>query len=149
MEAQKLAICLAILTSAGMQCLMASGTIIHIPSSVFSWYLALRTPVGIFARWHGCCSHTSSCSCLDIQYYIQEECYSLLTCRYVQAPLAYPRERKRRMNGGEDWLPFCIYYDGHLGERLSPCYWSDYYSFNERQPENTKLAPWVARFYSR
>ncbi|KAK1304562.1 hypothetical protein QJS10_CPB11g02381 [Acorus calamus] len=27
--------------------------------------------------------------------------------RYVQVPLAYPRERKRRMNGGEDWLPFC------------------------------------------
>ncbi|XXG60451.1 hypothetical protein AAC387_Pa04g2359 [Persea americana] len=69
--------------------------------------------------------------------------------RYVQAPLAYPRERKRRMNGGEDWLPFCIYYDGHLEERLSPCYWSDYYSYNKRQPENTKLAPWVARFYSR
>ncbi|XP_022955128.1 uncharacterized protein LOC111457188 isoform X2 [Cucurbita moschata] len=32
--------------------------------------------------------------------------------RYVQAPLAYPRERKRRMNGGEDWLPFCIYCNG-------------------------------------
>ncbi|KAF8036022.1 hypothetical protein BT93_C1903 [Corymbia citriodora subsp. variegata] len=68
--------------------------------------------------------------------------------RYVQAPLAYPRERKRRMNGGENWLPFCIYSDGEFAERLSPCYWSDYYSVNPRQPRNTELAPWVARFYS-
>ncbi|XP_073001687.1 uncharacterized protein [Typha latifolia] len=68
--------------------------------------------------------------------------------RYVQAPLAYPRERKRRMNGGEDWLPFCIYYKG-LTDRLSPAYWSDYYSKNKRDPDNTDLAPWVARFYTR
>ncbi|CAI9111656.1 OLC1v1011939C1 [Oldenlandia corymbosa var. corymbosa] len=69
--------------------------------------------------------------------------------RYVQAPLAYPRERKRRMNGGEDWLPFCIYHNGKLAPRLSPCYWSDYYDHNPRAPEFTELAPWVARFYSR
>ncbi|KAM5570206.1 acyl-carrier-protein phosphodiesterase PptH [Rosa sericea] len=68
--------------------------------------------------------------------------------RYVQAPLAYPRERKRRMNGGENWLPFCIYSNGKLSDRLSPCYWSDYYSSNPRTPHNTKLAPWVARFYN-
>lgn len=66
--------------------------------------------------------------------------------RYVQAPLAYPRERKRRMNGGEDWLPFCIYHKGFT-DRLSPSYWSDYYSINKRDPDNTDLAPWVARFY--
>lgn len=121
------------------------------PYTIFGFFLisSIRIPVGIFAWWDGYYTHTSSWIFLDIQYYIQEECYSLLTCRYVQAPLAYPRERKRRMNGGEDWLPFCIYYDGHLEERLSPCYWSDYYSYNKRQPENTKLAPWVARFYSR
>lgn len=69
--------------------------------------------------------------------------------RYVQAPLAYPRERKRRMNGGEDWLPFCIYYDSKFAERLSPCYWSDYYSQNARTPDITQLAPWVSRFYTR
>ncbi|KAH6758323.1 hypothetical protein C2S51_018558 [Perilla frutescens var. frutescens] len=69
--------------------------------------------------------------------------------RYVQAPLAYPRERKRRMNGGEDWLPFCIYSSGDFTERLSPCYWSDYYSVNPRTPDVTQLAPWVARFYSK
>nr|CDM80229.1 unnamed protein product [Triticum aestivum] len=33
-------------------------------------------------------------------------------CRYVQAPLAYPRERKRRINGGQGWLPFFVYCDG-------------------------------------
>ncbi|KAL3512964.1 hypothetical protein ACH5RR_025681 [Cinchona calisaya] len=69
--------------------------------------------------------------------------------RYVQAPLAYPRERKRRMNGGEDWLPFCIYHAGTFAERLSPCYWCDYYAKNPRTPDFTQLAPWVARFYSR
>ncbi|KAK6153291.1 hypothetical protein DH2020_012930 [Rehmannia glutinosa] len=68
---------------------------------------------------------------------------------YVQAPLAYPRERKRRMNGGEEWLPFCIYRGGNFAESLSPCYWSDYYSVNPRTPDNTQLAPWVARFYSK
>ncbi|XP_059647239.1 uncharacterized protein LOC132293683 isoform X2 [Cornus florida] len=67
--------------------------------------------------------------------------------RYVQAPLAYPRERKRRMNGGEDWLPFCIYSNGEFADRLSPCFWSDYYSANPRTPHITRLAPWVARFY--
>lgn len=68
-------------------------------------------------------------------------------CRYVQAPLAYPRERKRRMNGGEDWLPFCIYSDGQLTDPSSPCYWSDYYSANPRTPQVTQLAPWVDKYY--
>ncbi|TYG43184.1 hypothetical protein ES288_D12G317400v1 [Gossypium darwinii] len=68
--------------------------------------------------------------------------------RYVQAPLAYPRERKRRMNGGETWLPFCIYLDGEFGAKVMPCYWSDYYAINPRTPSNTELAPWVARFYN-
>ncbi|XP_031252600.1 uncharacterized protein LOC116110535 isoform X1 [Pistacia vera] len=67
--------------------------------------------------------------------------------RYVQAPLAYPRERNRRMNGGENWLPFRIYSDGKYADRLSPCYWSDYYASNPRAPHNTQLAPWVAKFY--
>ncbi|CAI0540748.1 unnamed protein product [Linum tenue] len=67
--------------------------------------------------------------------------------RYVQSPLAYPRERKRRMNGGESWLPFCIYADGEFTDQLSPCFWSDYYAANPRTPHDTQLAPWVARFY--
>ncbi|KMT03393.1 hypothetical protein BVRB_8g190810 [Beta vulgaris subsp. vulgaris] len=68
--------------------------------------------------------------------------------RYVQAPLAYPRERKRRMNGGEDWLPFCLYSDGRFTDRRQ-FYWSDYYSVNSRNPGNLELAPWVANFYRR
>ncbi|GLJ40749.1 hypothetical protein SUGI_0842560 [Cryptomeria japonica] len=71
--------------------------------------------------------------------------------RYIQAPLAYPRERKRRMNGGEDWLPFCIYdsENGGLYNELLPSYWSDYYRTQKRDPRNIELAPWVARFYKR
>lgn len=69
--------------------------------------------------------------------------------RYVQAPLAYPRERKRRMNGGENWLPFCLYADKKFTDKLNPCFWSDYYSVNPRTPHDTKLAPWVARFYKK
>lgn len=69
--------------------------------------------------------------------------------RYIQAPLAYPRERNRRMNGGENWLPFCIYCDGEFTNALSPCFWSDYYSANPRSPHITQLAPWVEKFYNR
>ncbi|KAM4106385.1 hypothetical protein ACJW30_04G058900 [Castanea mollissima] len=90
---------------------------------------------------------------LNVVKEIQGTCSQIITFshfvpRYVQAPLAYPRERKRRMNGGEDWLPFCIYSGGNFADRLSPCYWSDYYSANPRTPHNTELAPWVARFYN-
>ncbi|ONM05546.1 Ser/Thr protein phosphatase family [Zea mays] len=67
--------------------------------------------------------------------------------RYVQAPLAYPRERKRRMNG-EGWLPFCVYRDGFNPE-IYPALWSDYYNKNKREPENTQLAPWVASHYAK
>ncbi|KAK3156806.1 hypothetical protein QOZ80_2AG0112170 [Eleusine coracana subsp. coracana] len=68
--------------------------------------------------------------------------------RYVQAPLAYPRERKRRLNGGEGWLPFCVYRDGFNPE-IYPALWSDYYNKNKREPENTQLAPWVARHFAK
>ncbi|XP_062201297.1 uncharacterized protein LOC133903847 [Phragmites australis] len=68
--------------------------------------------------------------------------------RYIQAPLAYPRERKRRMNGGEGWLPFCVYRDGFNPE-IYPALWSDYYNKNKREPENTQLAPWVARHFAK
>lgn len=53
------------------------------------------------------------------------------------------------MNGGEDWLPFCIYSNSKLTESMSPCYWSDYYASNPRTPDVTELAPWVARFYGK
>ncbi|CAN1846316.1 [Acyl-carrier-protein] phosphodiesterase PptH, partial [Linum perenne] len=67
--------------------------------------------------------------------------------RYVQAPLAYPRERKRRMNRGDNWLPFCVYSDGEFSGKMAPCFWSDYYAANPRTPHDTQLAPWVSRFY--
>lgn len=68
--------------------------------------------------------------------------------RYTRAPLAYPRERKRRMNGGEDWLPFCIFSNGSFTER-GDFAWSDYYSVNPRDPDIQQLAPWVAKLYRR
>lgn len=85
---------------------------------------------------------------------IKNTCTQIITFshflpRYIQAPLAYPRERKRRMNGGEAWLPFCVYSGGKFADRLSPCYWSDYYAAHPRAPHVTELAPWVARFYNR
>ncbi|XP_024542337.1 uncharacterized protein LOC9648112 isoform X2 [Selaginella moellendorffii] len=68
--------------------------------------------------------------------------------RYLQAPLAYPRERRRRVYGGECWLPLCIYdSEGTLLPRPMPCYWSDYYRLNKRDPDNVVLAPWVADLY--
>ncbi|XP_021750261.1 uncharacterized protein LOC110715956 isoform X1 [Chenopodium quinoa] len=68
--------------------------------------------------------------------------------RYVQAPLAYPREQKRNMNGGLGWLPLNLYSDGRFTERQH-FYWSDYYSVNPRTPDNMELAPWVAALYKR
>ena len=72
---------------------------------------------------------------------------NFLRFRYIQAPLAYPRERKRRMNS-EGWLPFCVYRDGFNPE-IYPALWSDYYNKNKREPENTQLAPWVARHFAK
>ncbi|KAK4800745.1 hypothetical protein SAY86_021232 [Trapa natans] len=95
---------------------------------------------------HGAGGNISACHVFGHTHF----CWDVVLdgIRYVQAPLAYPRERKRRMNGGENWLPFRIYSNGRFAEKLSPCYWSDYYSVNPRDPLNTELAPWVARFYS-
>ncbi|KAK4742876.1 hypothetical protein SAY87_000877 [Trapa incisa] len=94
---------------------------------------------------HGAGGNISACHVFGHTHF----CWDVVLdgIRYVQAPLAYPRERKRRMNGGENWLPFRIYSNGRFAEKLSPCYWSDYYSVNPRDPLNTELAPWVARFY--
>jgi hypothetical protein len=52
------------------------------------------------------------------------------------------------MNGGEGWLPFCVYRDGFNPE-IYPALWSDYYNKNKREPENTQLAPWVARHFAK
>ncbi|KAM3256293.1 hypothetical protein ACQJBY_049030 [Aegilops geniculata] len=50
--------------------------------------------------------------------------YAVDNIRYVQAPLAYPRERNRRINGGQGWLLFFIYRDGFNPE-ICPAIWSE------------------------
>mmetsp|Transcript_4442 Transcript_4442/g.11534 ORF Transcript_4442/g.11534 Transcript_4442/m.11534 type:complete len:193 (-) Transcript_4442:22-600(-) len=53
--------------------------------------------------------------------------------RYIQWPLAYPQERKRRSNGGEGWAPFAIYDSSRGGmAQRRPTYWCNYYQTNDR-----------------
>ncbi|PIN24851.1 hypothetical protein CDL12_02432 [Handroanthus impetiginosus] len=114
----------------------------NLPKIIGSNYLETRV-----RAIHGAEGRSSACHVFGHTHF----CWDAILdgVRYVQAPLAYPRERKRRMNGGEDWLPFCIYSSGNFAQRLSPCYWSEYYSVNPRTPDITQLAPWVARFYTK
>ncbi|ERN10220.1 uncharacterized protein LOC18438392 [Amborella trichopoda] len=116
----------------------------NLPKVIGSDYLEarLRTLHGIHGSPHACHMFGHTHFCWDIW---------LQGIRYVQAPLAYPRERKRGMNGGAEWLPFCIFdsENGGLPPKLSECYWSDYYTSHKREPDNTQLAPWVAKYYSR
>lgn len=121
MAAQDLAMSSGIRTSAGMLLLMVSGTLMI-------------------------CSIPINFSCNIVLVHI-----ICLSYRYIQAPLAYPRERERRrkINGEENWLPLCMFNDGFMSDGSAPCYWSDYYSRNEREPENTELAPWVFRLYAK
>ncbi|KAL0385234.1 UNVERIFIED_CONTAM: hypothetical protein Sradi_2917700 [Sesamum radiatum] len=114
----------------------------NLPKIIGSKYLETR-----IRAIHGAEGRQSACHVFGHTHFCWDAILNGI--RYVQAPLAYPRERKRRMNGGEDWLPFCIYSSGNFAERVSPCYWSDYYSVNPRTPEVTQLAPWVSRFYTK
>lgn len=71
------------------------------------------------------------------------------TFRYIQAPLAYPKERQRGINGGENWLPLKLY-DSTEREFIRgpiPSSWAEYYRENLRDPSITTLAPWVANRY--
>ncbi|EIE23640.1 Metallo-dependent phosphatase, partial [Coccomyxa subellipsoidea C-169] len=64
--------------------------------------------------------------------------------RYVQWPLAYPQERKRRHDGGKGFKPLVIYDTAQ--NKLSPhqhTYWADFYQENRRDPSNIEPAPWV------
>ncbi|XP_011086924.1 uncharacterized protein LOC105168516 isoform X2 [Sesamum indicum] len=114
----------------------------NLPKIIGSKYLETR-----IRAIHGAEGRQSACHVFGHTHFCWDAILNGI--RYVQAPLAYPRERKRRMNGGEYWLPFCIYSSGNFAERVSPCYWSDYYSVNPRTPEVTQLAPWVSRFYTK
>lgn len=63
--------------------------------------------------------------------------------RYIQRPLAYPRER-RKHGSGEGWQPALVY-DTTSG--MSPqqhAYWSSYYECHSRTADNVTPAPWVS-----
>ncbi|KAB5516891.1 hypothetical protein DKX38_027539 [Salix brachista] len=114
----------------------------NLPKIVGSDFLEVR-----IRSIHGSEGNASACHVFGHTHFCWDSVLDGI--RYIQAPLAYPRERERRMNGGETWLPFCVYSGGKFADRLSPCYWSDYYAAHARAPHVTELAPWVARFYKR
>ena len=64
--------------------------------------------------------------------------------RFVQWPLGYPKEMKRRRDGGAGWKP-CLLWDIHEGvsDRKST-YWSDFYRNNERKAHIVTPAPYSA-----
>ncbi|KAK9811554.1 hypothetical protein WJX72_005803 [[Myrmecia] bisecta] len=65
--------------------------------------------------------------------------------RYIQWPLAYPQERRRRQNGGQGWLPLLVY-DTETGlTEEKRTYWASLYKANGRNPENVQPAPWVGK----
>ncbi len=79
--------------------------------------------------------------------------------RYVQAALAYPKERQSRMStlriGGvqsdESLAPVFLYDsagEGSFAPRYA-CRWSDYYAANARQPRSREVPEWVAKRYRR
>ncbi|KAI8102062.1 hypothetical protein M9434_007121 [Picochlorum sp. BPE23] len=64
--------------------------------------------------------------------------------RFVQWPLGYPKEMKRRRNGGLGWSPIMLWdtKDGHSPQRSS--YWSDFYRNNDRKAHIVTPAPYVS-----
>ncbi|XBH67480.1 hypothetical protein VPH35_095857 [Triticum aestivum] len=67
-------------------------------------------PHWAFCRWSNNAKDGAACHVLGHTHFCWD--YAGDNIRYVQAPLAYPRERKRRINGGQGWLPFFVYCDG-------------------------------------
>jgi hypothetical protein len=67
--------------------------------------------------------------------------------RYVQWPLGYPHEQRRRSSlaGLTEWRPIELW-DTAVGAagRQRNSYWSDFYRKNERRPEVVTPAPWVS-----
>lgn len=62
--------------------------------------------------------------------------------RYIQRPLAYPKER-RRHGSTNDWQPALVY---DTASGLSPqqhVYWSSYYECHPRTVDDVTPAPWV------
>lgn len=114
----------------------------NLPKVVGSDYLEARV-----REVHGMEGSLSACHVFGHTHFCWDA--TLDGIRYIQAPLAYPNERRRRINGGGDWLPFCLYDSdcGGLVEGPLPFYWSQYYRANKRDPSNNQLAPWVSQYY--
>eukprot|EP00887_Chlorella_sp_A99_P003452 scaffold7.g3452.t1 len=64
--------------------------------------------------------------------------------RYVQWPLGYPHEQRRRHGGGAGWRPVLLYDVAARQEApCHDCYWSSHYSAFGRDPSNITPAPWA------
>ncbi|KDD77169.1 hypothetical protein H632_c5p5, partial [Helicosporidium sp. ATCC 50920] len=64
--------------------------------------------------------------------------------RYVQWPLGYPVEQRKRAKTAEAWKPLLLF-DSEQGG-LTParhCYWSAHYEAVSRDPYDVRPAPWV------
>eukprot|EP01055_Gregarina_sp_Pseudo9_P000783 Gregarina_sp_Pseudo_9__782@NODE_14_length_6322_cov_57_267229_g12_i0_p3_GENE_NODE_14_length_6322_cov_57_267229_g12_i0NODE_14_length_6322_cov_57_267229_g12_i0_p3_ORF_typecomplete_len468_score141_84Metallophos/PF00149_28/2_2e08Metallophos/PF00149_28/18Metallophos_2/PF12850_7/2_5e07Metallophos_2/PF12850_7/20DNA_pol_E_B/PF04042_16/0_091_NODE_14_length_6322_cov_57_267229_g12_i030344437 len=85
----------------------------------------------------------------------------ILECRFVQAPLGYPRERKLRLrsmmvgsfNSQQETrrlvASLCLNYNSSYVVDRGLAHWSDYYKRTKRDPTNTKVADYVRDIYSR
>lgn len=65
--------------------------------------------------------------------------------RFVQWPLGYPKEQRRRRNGGDGWGPLLLWDKASGSSEARSTYWSDYYRSNARRAHDTSPAPYVVR----
>lgn len=65
--------------------------------------------------------------------------------RFVQWPLGYPKEQRRRRNGGDGWGPLLLWDKSTGSSNARSTYWSDYYKRNERRAHDVSPAPYVRR----
>lgn len=72
--------------------------------------------------------------------------------RFVQWPLGYPKEQRRRRHGGEDgkngkngWGPLLLWDKKNGVSAARSTYWSEFYRANERRPHDVSPAPYVVR----
>lgn len=64
--------------------------------------------------------------------------------RFIQWPLGYPRDQRRRRDGGAGWEPLVVWDTDEGGAtEQRRAYWSDYYRENKRMPHIVTPAPWV------